>query len=79
LALFAVPEGDVVYNAVSQSDLTSVDDYVDALGDPIHRDAASIIIRSPEEVWRRRGCLDRTGEAIPRVGIGMKKYEIFFT
>lgn len=47
---FAVSEEGAPYKAVSQSDLTPVDDYVDALGDSIHCDAllaTSIIIRRP--------------------------------
>ena len=53
--VFAVPEEGGPHKAVSQSDLTPVDDYyVDAPEDPIHRDAllpANSITGSPEEVW----------------------------
>ena len=48
--VFAVPEAGIVYPVGSRPDM---DDYVDALGDPIYRDTAPsrFIIRSPEEVW----------------------------
>jgi hypothetical protein len=80
--VFALPGDGAPYEAVSQSDLTPVDDYVEALRDLIHRDAllaAGIVVRSPEEVWGRQGCSDRTSEAIPRVSIGMKKYSTVCT
>ena len=49
--VFAVPEAGIVYPVGSRPDM---DDYVDALGDPIYRDTpapAAFIIRSSEEVW----------------------------
>jgi hypothetical protein len=57
--VFAVPEeGASPLETVSGSDhappLTRPDDYVDAVGDPIHGDAllaTGIAIRSSEEVW----------------------------
>ena len=50
--VFAVPEAGRPYRVVSPSDPT-VDDYVDALGDPIRPDSLFVRthIRSSEEVW----------------------------
>jgi hypothetical protein len=56
--VFAVPEEGKPSEAVSESDVTPplprLDDYVDALGEPIDEGillAAGIVIRSPEELW----------------------------
>lgn len=56
--VFAVPEEGKSSEAVSESDATPplprLDDYVDALGEPIDEGillATGIAIRSPEEVW----------------------------
>lgn len=56
--VFAVPEEGKPSEAVSGSDVTPpqprLDDYVDALGEPIDEGillATGIIIRSPEEAW----------------------------
>ena len=56
--VFAVPEEGKPSEAVSKSDVTSpllrLEDYVDALGEPIDEGvllATAIVIRSPEEVW----------------------------
>lgn len=56
--VFAVPEEGKPSEAVSESDVTpplpQLNDYVDALGEPIDEGillATGIVIRSPEEVW----------------------------
>jgi hypothetical protein len=56
--VFAVPEEAKPSEAVSESDVTPppprLDDYVDALGEPIDEGillATGVVIRSPEEVW----------------------------
>jgi hypothetical protein len=56
--VFAVPEEGKPLEAVSESDvtppLTRLNDYVDALGEPIDEGvllATGIVIRSPEEAW----------------------------
>jgi len=56
--IFAVPEEGKPSEAVSESNVTPpvprLNDYVDALGEPIDEGvllATGIAIRSPEEVW----------------------------
>ena len=56
--VFAVPEDGKPWEAVPESDVTPslvrLDDYVDALGEPIDEGilrAMGIVISSPEEVW----------------------------
>ena len=59
--VFAVPEDGKPLEAVPESDVTllRLDDYVDALGEPIDEEnlrAPRIVISSPEEVWGAEAC-----------------------